>query len=70
MVLLVREADIPRLAQLLHSEWVDSVQQEGVMPAVQDLSPNEDGELPCPACGTAAPLDDEGACTDCGLVLG
>ncbi len=28
----------------------------------------EDGEPPCPACGTAAPLL-EGACSDCGLQL-
>jgi predicted RNA-binding Zn-ribbon protein involved in translation (DUF1610 family) len=30
---------------------------------------DEDAEhLPCPACGTAAPLV-RGACSDCGLVL-
>ena len=29
---------------------------------------NEDGELPCPACGHAAALVD-GACADCGLHL-
>lgn len=28
----------------------------------------DDEELPCPACGTAAPLVD-GACSDCGLML-
>jgi predicted amidophosphoribosyltransferase len=32
------------------------------------VTANEDGELPCPACGTAAPLV-EGACSDCGLQL-
>ena len=29
---------------------------------------DQDGEPPCPACGTAAPLVD-GACSDCGLNL-
>jgi len=36
--------------------------------SARPLSADSDGELPCPACGTAAPLA-EGACTDCGLVL-
>jgi hypothetical protein len=42
------------------------------MPAgapVQALGvPTEEGEPPCPACGTAAPLL-AGACADCGLQL-
>ena len=70
MALLVREADIPKLGQLLRNQWADSVAAEGNVPVVEDLRPDESGELPCPACGTAAPLDSAGACTDCGLVLG
>ena len=54
----------------MRDEWSDSLQREGSVDALPSLAPNEDGELPCPACGTAAPLDAEGACTDCGLVLG
>jgi hypothetical protein len=46
------------------------VQREGNVLAVEDLRPNDEGELPCPACGTAEPLADDGSCTDCGLVLG
>jgi hypothetical protein len=64
----VQEADIPRFVQLTQMDWLGTVQQEGTTGAFHDLSPNQDGELPCPACGTAAPLV-EGACSDCGLVL-
>lgn len=42
------------------------VEREGGAPV--DVTPTAEGELPCPACGTAAPLV-EGACSDCGLVL-
>lgn len=54
----------------MRSEWAQSVEREGNSLAVEDLRPNDEGHLPCPACGTAAALDDEGACTDCGLCLG
>jgi len=70
MALLVQEADIPKLASIMQQEWSSSVSAEGNVPVVEDLRPNSEGELPCPACGTAAPLDPDGACTDCGLVLG
>ena len=70
MVLLVQEADIPKLASIMQQQWASSVQAEGNQLAVEDLRPDESGELPCPACGTVAPLDPTGACTDCGLVLG
>ena len=56
-----------RVATLMQSEWSSMVAREGTagsfMPAAAD-----GGELPCPACGTAAPLVD-GACSDCGLHL-
>lgn len=66
---LVRPEDVPRVAGLLQQRWVDSLEREGLIPEGQ--APRvipEDGELPCPACGTAAPLV-EGACSDCGLQL-
>ncbi|PTL81426.1 hypothetical protein [Vitiosangium sp. GDMCC 1.1324] len=66
---LVRSEDAPRVAKLLQQRWLDSLQREGVIP--EGRGPREvpeDGELPCPACGTAAPLV-EGACSDCGLQL-
>jgi hypothetical protein len=66
---LVRPEDTSRVAGLLQRRWMDSLQREGLVPegqAFQVLA--EDGEPPCPACGTAAPLV-EGACSDCGLQL-
>lgn len=69
--LLVREEDVPRVQALLRNRWEDSVRALGVEPVRFDApaaSEGEEGELPCPACGTAAPLV-EGACSDCGLQL-
>ncbi len=37
-------------------------------PPTPEAPGGDDDVLPCPACGTAAPLVD-GACSDCGLVL-
>jgi hypothetical protein len=69
---LVRPEDGPRVATLLQQRWLDSIQREGLVPAAAPVhsatAPEEDGEPPCPACGTAAPLV-EGACADCGLQL-
>jgi len=44
---------------------MDQLALEGLAPIKLDFSSDE---LPCPACGTAAPLVD-GACSDCGLSL-
>jgi len=52
----------------MHRDWFAMLENEGTEFAVTDLAPNEEGELPCPACGTVAPLVD-GACSDCGLQL-
>jgi hypothetical protein len=72
---LVRPEDGPRVSALLHERWMDSIQREGLLPvgAPAHAVPSsgaegEDGEPPCPACGTAAPLT-AGACSDCGLQL-
>jgi hypothetical protein len=46
-------------------DWHDAFAREGLEPVKLDTSSDE---LPCPACGTAAPLV-EGACSDCGLQL-
>ena len=53
---------------MLQREWIGMVEQEGTAHALVDVTPTEDGELPCPACGHVGPLV-EGACSDCGLVL-
>jgi hypothetical protein len=51
----------------LRDDWHDHLAREGVSPVAIGM-PAEGEELPCPACGTAAPLVD-GACSDCGLQL-
>lgn len=69
--LLIREEDLPKVTQLLHSEWLEAVRREGTLtPEVLvqlQLTPT-DGEPPCPACTFVGPLKD-GACADCGLQL-
>ena len=54
--------------EMLNRDWIEMVKREGTVNQLGTISADEDGELPCPACGTAAPLV-EGACSDCGLVL-
>ena len=74
--LLVRDEDVPRVQGLLRERWEDSVRALGVEPsagvpvtgALLAAAEEGEGDLPCPACGTAAPLV-EGACSDCGLQL-
>lgn len=63
--LLVRPEDLPRVTALLDARWAGMLEREGT---VEESAPRKDGEEPCPACGTAAPLV-EGACSDCGLQL-
>jgi hypothetical protein len=65
---LVRPEDTSRVSSLLHQRWMESLQREGLAPERMAHAVPEDGEPPCPACGTAAPLV-EGACSDCGLQL-
>ena len=65
--LLVEEAELARLGELLRADWRDDLAREGLAPV--EVVVTEDAEhLPCPACGTAAALLD-GACSDCGLQL-
>lgn len=66
--LVVRTSDASHVAELLREEWLQSVRSLGVEPITPMTADPTDGELPCPACGTAAPLLD-GACADCGLQL-
>ncbi len=70
LTVLVREADVGRVQQLMQADWLEAVRREGTLgeaPLVALKVPTE-GELACPACGHAGPLV-EGACGDCGLVL-
>lgn len=70
MDLLVQEDDVPKYAQMMRDSWMELVENEGTAGAPQPSAApaDPDGEPPCPACGTAAPLVD-GCCSDCGLSL-
>jgi predicted RNA-binding Zn-ribbon protein involved in translation (DUF1610 family) len=51
----------------LRADWWSTLARDGLAPVAVTVA--EDAEhLPCPACGTAAPLVD-GACSDCGIQL-
>jgi hypothetical protein len=69
LMVLARVQDVPRVARLLQERWRASALREGTVevdhPAVAAPA---DEDPPCPACGTAAPLN-AGACSDCGLQL-
>jgi hypothetical protein len=67
--LLVREEDVPRVAQLMQSQWLKAVEREGTAAGLVSLkTPQEGAEPACPACGFEGPLQ-AGACGDCGLQL-
>jgi len=70
--LLARSEDVPRVARLFQERWRALALREGTVdpehPAVAAPAPTDADAVPCPACGTVAPLAD-GACTDCGLQL-
>ena len=65
--LCVRPEDLPKVMALMHARWQRLLDQEGTLPS-QTVVSEECEDPPCPACGTAAPLQ-EGACTGCGLQL-
>jgi len=52
---------------VLRGAWDEMLAREGTTPVEITIDPDAE-HLPCPACGTAAPLV-EGACADCGLQL-
>lgn len=68
--LMVRKEDAAQVLALLQRDWKDLVDREGVeqVGGAIGVEAAEGEEPPCPACGTAAPLDN-GACTECGLQL-
>lgn len=68
--LLAREEDVPRIAALLGARWRDMALREGTLEAhAARPTATDDEHPPCPACGAAAALV-EGACPECGLMLG
>jgi hypothetical protein len=64
----VQEQDVEAFVRLQQGQWVDLLKQEGTYDPSLFENADPNGELPCPACGTQAPLV-EGACSDCGLHL-
>jgi hypothetical protein len=67
--LVSRPEDAARVDAIMRSRWRDMARREGTL-ADDDpaLAEPADGDPPCPACGTVAPLA-SGACADCGLQL-
>lgn len=67
--LLARAEDVPHVARLVQGRWREMAWNEGTVEADHPaVAAPADGDPPCPACGTVAPLA-EGACSDCGLQL-
>jgi hypothetical protein len=70
--LLARSEDVPRVARLLEERWRALALREGTIdarhPVVASSTAADSDAVPCPACGTVAPLA-AGACADCGLQL-
>ncbi len=52
----------------MRDDWRNDLAREGLAPVQVAAVADDIEHLPCPACGTAAPLAD-GACSDCGLQL-
>jgi len=56
----------------MRSRWEEELARNGlgfVAPKPPETAAAAEGGVTCPACGTTAPLVD-GACSDCGLMLG
>ena len=67
--LLARPEDASRISDLVQQRWREMAMREGTVTADHAaLAVSAAGDPPCPACGTAAPLE-SGACIDCGLQL-
>jgi hypothetical protein len=69
--LMIRDTDVTLVVDLMQRAWTDLVVREGVataLPAPGQAAAAAGDDLPCPACGTVAPLV-KGACSDCGLQL-
>ena len=68
-VIVARE-DAQRAGEILEGRFRDLVEREGTGALVTEAVDLEAAEVTCPACGHQGALDDEGACADCGLMLG
>jgi hypothetical protein len=57
---------------MMRARWEEELARDGlgfVPPRPPESAACAEGAVTCPACGTTAPLVD-GACSDCGLMLG
>jgi len=66
LMLMTRGEDAPRVVELMRARWRSLVELEGTLAEAGGAT--GEGEMPCPACGTAVP-DDAAECPDCGLVV-
>lgn len=62
--------DVAAVKELLESRTRGLLEQQGLAALATEAVDLEAEEVTCPACGHTGALDDDGACGDCGLVLG
>lgn len=67
---VISQEDVERVKALLESLQRSVLAAEGLESLADHVVDLEAEEVTCPACGHTGALDDEGACADCGLVLG
>jgi hypothetical protein len=63
------QEDVPAVKELFEGRTRGILEQQGLAALATEAVDLEADEVTCPACGHTGPLDDEGACGDCGLVL-
>jgi hypothetical protein len=66
---IVAEADVPKVGDLMKRRFADLVAKEGVGSFNAEAIDLSAAEIECPACGHKGALVD-GVCADCGLFLG
>lgn len=64
------QEDTEAVRDVLEQRNVAALEREGLGALALAAVDLEAAEVTCPACAFTGPLDDEGACADCGLVLG
>lgn len=64
------QEDGPAVRELFEGRTRGLLEQQGLAALSTEAVDLEADEVTCPACGHTGALDDEGACSDCGLVLG
>lgn len=67
---VISQEDIEPVKTLLEGMQRNLLAAEGLENLADHVVDLDADEVDCPACGHKGPLDDDGACSDCGLVLG